>query len=555
MDVKLEIFIILFMVTEGENVVVSFFLKFIITRLKFMLIAQLSKTYRMGLWKIVVFSMLSLLLMACEDEGNSTSKSDGFNGSQVQQIFKGVVLEIKGEASLKPFDGKSRPLKEGQRVFEKSKLISEASSSVVLTVSDGSALKMDGKTEVELDATVIESMKRKIMLKLQNGRLLFDVQKQAVKDEFEIRTEKLASIVRGTAGFMVNTDGLEASSLKEGRLEVVLPNDSLTVIASGQTLIANANGMKVVSLISSGTQFLARAIDSIASEFASHHGVCASKISLDEMESKLLNFDEVYKKKSESFMKRTQAQFKPKLLNEYIGKPSVSLEALFIPGAYITVMGIRDTVPENGLYKRTFKWDDSTAYGSKHFVVNCSDGEVEYICHTWNTNFVSAKMAEVLTKADERKSVAAKESFEQPKKLKPAVVIEGSGRERIHVLPEERDIPATLRFSIVGLMGGDLSQIKTITLKRKGAVIKVFNGDELTENSFKIPIRLKQNRIAHFEVEVAFKKGKKIKAKKVYETYCYLDNYENGKKSNRVYDMTAEEEYKNVVSKHLLKNE
>ena len=164
-------------------------------------------------------------------------------------------------------------------------------------------------------------------------------------------------------------------------------------------------------------------------------------------------------------------------------------------------------------------------------------------------------MAEVLTKADERKSVAAKESFEQPKKLKPAVVIEGSGRERIHVLPEERDIPATLRFSIVGLMGGDLSQIKTITLKRKGAVIKVFNGDELTENSFKIPIRLKQNRIAHFEVEVAFKKGKKIKAKKVYETYCYLDNYENGKKSNRVYDMTAEEEYKNVVSKHLLKNE
>lgn len=555
MDVKLEIFIILFMVTEGENVVVSFFLKFIITRLKSMLIAQLSKTYRMGLWKIVVFSMLSLLLMACEDEGNSTSKSDGLNGSQVQQIFKGVVLEIKGEASLKPFDGKSRPLKEGQRVFEKSKLVSEASSSVVLTVSDGSALKMDGKSEVELDATVIESMKRKIMLKLQNGRLLFDVQKQAVKDEFEIRTEKLASIVRGTAGFMVNTDGLEASSLKEGRLEVVLPNDSLTVIASGQTLIANANGMKVVSLISSGTQFLARAIDSIAGEFASHHGVRASKISLDEMESKLLNFDEVYKKKSESFMKRTQAQFKPKLLNEYIGKPSVSLEALFIPGAYITVMGIRDTVPENGLYKRTFKWDDSTAYGSKHFVVNCSDGEVEYICHTWNTNFVSAKMAEVLTKADERKSVAAKESFEQPKKLKPAVVIEGSGRERIHVLPEERDIPATLRFSIVGLMGGDLSQIKTITLKRKGAVIKVFNGDELTENSFKIPIRLKQNRIAHFEVEVAFKKGKKIKAKKVYETYCYFDNYENGKKSNRVYDMTAEEEYKNVVSKKLLKDE
>jgi uncharacterized protein YecE (DUF72 family) len=50
-------------------------------------------------------------------------------------------------------------------------------------------------------------------------------------------------------------------------------------------------------------------------------------------------------------------------------------------------------------------------------------------------------------------------------------------------------------------------------------------------------------------------KGKKIKAKKIYETYCYFDNYEGGKKSNRVNDMSAEEEYKNVVAKHLLKNE
>lgn len=518
-----------------------------------MFIAQLSKTYRMGLWKIAVFSLLSLLLAACGDEESSTDKPS--EGGVSKQFFKGVVLEINGEASIKSFDGASSPLSVGQVVVEKNKLVSEAASSVVITASDGSALKIDGKSEVELDAVMVESPKRKVTLKLQYGRLLFDVQKQAVKDEFEIRTEKLVSIVRGTAGFIMNSDGLESSSLKEGRLEVVLPNESVTALSSGQTLIANANGSKVVSLMSSGTLFLARAIDSIASEFASRQGIRASKISLDDMESMLLSYDEVYKKKSESFMKRTQSEFKPKLLNEYIGKPSVSLEALFIPGAFVTVMGVCDTVPENGLYKRTFKWEDSSAYGPKHFLVNCSDGEVEYICHTWNTNFVSAKMAEVLTKADERKSVAAKESFEQPKKLKPTVLIEGSGRERIHVLPEERDVPATLRFSVVGLMGGDLSQIKTVTIKRKGAILKVFNGDELTENAFRIPIRLKQNRIAHFEVIVAFKNGKKIKAKKVYETYCYFDNYENGKKSNRVYDMSAEEEYKNVVSKKLLKDE
>ena len=141
------------------------------------------------------------------------------------------------------------------------------------------------------------------------------------------------------------------------------------------------------------------------------------------------------------------------------------------------------------------------------------------------------------------------------KKLKPSVIIEGLGRERIHVLPEERDIPATLRFSVVGLTGGDLKQIKKIVIKRKGAVVKTIKADEITTNSFKFPIRLKQNRIAHFEVAVTLAKGKTIKEKKVYETYCYFENYEDGKKSNRINDMTAEEEYKNVVSKHLLKNE
>ena len=241
-------------------------------------------------------------------------------------------------------------------------------------------------------------------------------------------------------------------------------------------------------------------------------------------------------------------------MNEYIGKPSVTLEALFIPGSLVSVLGIVDTIPESGLYKRTFEWADSTAFGPKHFVVNCSNGEVEYICHTWHTNFVSAKMAEVLTKANERKSTAAKDTV-QPKKLKPSIVIEGSGRERIHVLPEERDIPATLRFSVAGLMGSDLSQIKKIIVKRKGVVVKTFADDELMTNSFKLPIRLKQNRIAHFEIDAIFVNGKKIKARKVYETYCFFENYEDGKKSNRINDMTAEEEYKNVVSKRLLKNE
>lgn len=532
--------------------VVNFRFEFLITRLKNVVGNFQTNVLQAGLWGLVLFFAVSLC--ACDGDSDSLKKKTNNNFPE-KHFFSGTVREINGDVVVKTSDGKLSTLKVGQRIFENSQLTTEVASSVVLSVSDGSAIKVEGKSNVQFEVDAVESLKRTIMVSLRHGKLLFDVQKQAVKEEFEIRTENVSSIVRGTAGFVENTDGLEVSSLKEGRLDIVLKTDSTHSLKNGQTLIANSNGFKILSLASSGSLILARAIDSIANETSSELGIRASKLSLDKLESLLHSFDDAYSQKVDSFIKKTQVEFKPRALSEYIGKPSVTLEAFFVPGSIVSVQGVADTIPETGLYKRTFEWEDSTAFGPKHFVVNCSNGEVEYICHTWNMNFVSAKMAEVLTKADERKAHAVKDTVQQPKILKPTIVIEGSGRERIHVLPEERDIPATFRFSVAGLMGGDLKQIKKIVVTRKGAVIKTYSGDDLTTNSFKIPLRLKQNRIAHIDVTVYFVKGRSIKARKVYETYCYFENYEDGKKSNRVNEMSAEEEYKNVVSKRLLKNE
>ena len=530
--------------------IVNFFFEILITRLKNMVGKNQAKIFRVGLLGLALVFAVSF--SACGD--SESSKKESLNAVPEKPLFNGVVQSVVGDAHVKTADSHAKSLKVGLSVHEKSSIVTEAGSSVVISVDDGSALKTDGRSEMAIEVTKADELKTRMTVALRHGKLLFDVQKQAVKDEFEIRTENVSSVVRGTAGFIENVDGLEISSLKEGRLDVTVKTGTAQSVKSGQTLIANTNGVKILSLASSGTLILARALDSIATGAATELGVRAARLNLDKLESMLLEFDEAYKKKSEAFIKSSQIEFKPKVLNEYIGKPSVTLEALFIPGSLVSVLGIVDTIPESGLYKRTFEWADSTAFGPKHFVVNCSNGEVEYICHTWHTNFVSAKMAEVLTKANERKSTAAKDTV-QPKKLKPSIVIEGSGRERIHVLPEERDIPATLRFSVAGLMGSDLSQIKKIIVKRKGVVVKTFADDELMTNSFKLPIRLKQNRIAHFEIVATFVNGKKIKARKVYETYCFFENYEDGKKSNRINDMTAEEEYKNVVSKRLLKNE
>ena len=544
------------MVYRGDKVIVNFLFEIIITRLKHMYGNLRARIILNGLCGVVLLVVASLLFSACDEKTKQTHKKNMGSTQNVvaTQIFKGHVKEIQGGARLKYLNGMPRSLSVGQKVFENNLLLTESGGALVLSVADGSAFKMDGKAEVELDAKKIESLKQRFTISLHYGKLFFDIQKQAVRDEFEIRTEKVASITQSSAGFVENVDGLEIYSIKEGRHDVSL-NDSVIVIKGGQTLLANDNGIKILTLAGSGSLILARAIETIASKATTTHGMPVKKLNLDKIASLIKTFDDAYKKKSDGFIKKNRAQFKPKILNEYIGTPSVTLEALFVPGHYVSILGIRDTIPESGLYRRTFEWEDSTAFGPKRFIVTCGNGEVEYTCHTWNTNFVSAKMAEILTKANERKSQAARDSSQQLKKLKPSVIIEGLGRERIHVLPEERDIPATLRFSVVGLTGGDLKQIKRIIIKRKGAVVKTFKADEITTNSFKFPIRLKQNRIAHFEVAVTLAKGKTIKAKKVFETYCYFENYEDGKKSNRINDMTAEEEYKNVVSKHLLKNE
>ena len=544
------------MVYRGDKVIVNFLFEIIITRLKHMYGNLRARISLNGLCGVVLLVVASLLFSACDEKTKQTHKKNMGSTQNVvaTQIFKGHVKEIQGGARLKYLNGMPRSLSVGQKVFENNLLLTESGGALVLSVADGSAFKMDGKAEVELDAKKIESLKQRFTISLHYGKLFFDIQKQAVRDEFEIRTEKVASITQSSAGFVENVDGLEIYSIKEGRHDVSL-NDSVIVIKGGQTLLANDNGIKILTLAGSGSLILARAIETIASKATTTHGMPVKKLNLDKIASLIKTFDDAYKKKSDGFIKKNRAQFKPKILNEYIGTPSVTLEALFVPGHYVSILGIRDTIPESGLYRRTFEWEDSTAFGPKRFIVTCGNGEVEYTCHTWNTNFVSAKMAEILTKANERKSQAARDSSQQLKKLKPSVIIEGLGRERIHVLPEERDIPATLRFSVVGLTGGDLKQIKRIIIKRKGAVVKTFKADEITTNSFKFPIRLKQNRIAHFEVAVTLAKGKTIKAKKVFETYCYFENYEDGKKSNRINDMTAEEEYKNVVSKHLLKNE
>ena len=139
-----------------------------------------TKLFRVGALGTAL--VLSGALCACDGEKKNANKvlSD-------KHVFNATVREITGDAKI-IIDDEAYSLSVGQNVFEKTQLETGVASSVVLSVADGSALKVDGKSAIQFDVT-IESLKRTMSVALHQGRLMFDVQKQAIKDEFEISTE------------------------------------------------------------------------------------------------------------------------------------------------------------------------------------------------------------------------------------------------------------------------------------------------------------------------------------------------------------------------------
>ena len=130
------------MVYRGDKVIVSFFFEIIITRLKRMLGVYRLVRIQEGLLSVVLVLALSLVFSAC---GDSDSRKNADGNESVEHIFRGTVRQVVGDVQLKTLDGESSRLEVGHKFFEGSKLVAEPRASVVISVADGSALKMDGK--------------------------------------------------------------------------------------------------------------------------------------------------------------------------------------------------------------------------------------------------------------------------------------------------------------------------------------------------------------------------------------------------------------------------
>lgn len=323
---------------------------------------------------------LSLSLLACKDSVEDHIKSNKITAETEQDAlaaFKAKVRSSVGKSKyLKAKSDMWKTLHVGQNIGDNDHIMTETESEVVLNTIDGTVLIISENSTVEFNTEFKSSIKGEVNIFIRNGNIQFDVQRQK-GNQINFQTGTATASIRGTAGFVGSLDGQMVASLKEGKLEVKDAKGKSSSIAQNQTLLVTKSGeAKTIQLESSGTTALFAALEDMVKK--------GGLDNVEELEKSLQSFDAGYVEERNKF--QDNLTFAPVAIPAKISKPTITLEAKLTPGVIVTVMGVTDTVPASGEYKREFSWDKS-ASGTKRFMAVCSDGSVEVQCNTWSTEY------------------------------------------------------------------------------------------------------------------------------------------------------------------------
>lgn len=501
-----------------------------------------------GIKFLFAFLLVALALTACKDESapKPVPKDVAANAPVEEAVPENALLKAKvrsviGTVEREKSDSWTQ-LRVGKTVVENDHVRTALESELIVNMTDGSALRVPESSNVTFQAELQDNVKKLIFLDIHSGKVHFDIQKQE-QAEIYFKTGTATVAIRGTAGFVGEVQGKTVASLKEGKVEVTTPKGKSTTIVMNQTvLVDNQGDSKVLKLESSGTEALAVAIDSIAK---AEDGGAA--LNTEILEKSMNTFDKSYGERQRNFEKNLQ--FKATVIGDSVFVPSVTLQARVTPGTIVTVWGERDTVPENGIYQKTLTWGDS-AYGTKRFLVGCSDGDVELPCFMWVTEYAPMPAPGPEASAEAQDTTAAKSAENdtnaavEGKNLNLKVSVAGGRNERVHLDLPATELSTNLKFNLAGITAGDLGQLKSLVVLRNGKPFKTFDANDLTSLAYEVPLTIERNKIADFEVVATLKNGKNFRAKKTYEVYCMVANHPGGKARNSI--VPPDQEYERL---------
>jgi hypothetical protein len=544
------------------------------------------KSYKLSLCLVAALS--ATVFWACKDEPDLRTVADNKSEAVDTSKIKAKVRKVLGETDLQRKNTeKWSKLRFGQTVAEKDRIRTGAESEAVMAINDGSSLWITELSDVVLDAEIFDSLNHQVSVRVNNGAVLFDVQKQPTGRTVNFTTGVATAAIRGTAGFVASVNGQMVTSLKQGLVSVNSIAGNTGEVVQNQTLIVGKNGViKNLNLKSSGTKALSIELSNV--------NIWGMGPESEEFEKALTDFDNDYEKRREEFAKKVNFRANP--LPDTLMLPSVTLQARVNPGIVVTVMGESDTVPESGIYQRTVEWADDS-YGPKRFSVTCSEGDIEIECFTWKSNYTlpskpagddasadSAARADSIAaaeaaaaeaaaaekaaaekaaaekaagknaagkKADQADASAANEK-KTTKSVNVSLKLVGGKTERKHLDLPAKEYKTNLKFSLAGITDADISEIASVTVKRKGEVVQSFNN--VSALTYEVPVSIDLNTIAKFDIEIALKNGKKIRTTKTYEVFCFRHNHMGKARNCVLYDKVEgggcdeshEEEYEAV---------
>lgn len=553
------------------------------------------KSHKLSLCLVAALS--ATVFWACKDEPDPRTVADNKSEAVDTSKIKAKVRKVLGETDLQRKNTeKWSKLRFGQTVAEKDRIRTGAESEAVMAINDGSSLWITELSDVVLDAEIFDSLNHQVSVRVNNGAVLFDVQKQPTGRTVNFTTGVATAAIRGTAGFVASVNGQMVTSLKQGLVSVNSVAGNTGEVVQNQTLIVGKNGViKNLNLKSSGTKALSIELSNV--------NIWGMGPESEEFEKALTDFDNDYEKRREEFAKKVNFRANP--LPDTLMLPSVTLQARVNPGIVVTVMGESDTVPESGIYQRTVEWADDS-YGPKRFSVTCSEGDIEIECFTWKSNYtppskpagedasadsaaradsIAAAEAAAAEAAAAEKAAAEKAAAEKAagknaagkkadqadastanekkttKSVNVSLKLVGGKTERKHLDPPATEYKTKLKFSLAGITDADISEIASVTVKRKGEVVQSFNN--ISGLNYEVPVSIDLNTIAKFDIEIALKNGKKIRTTKTYEVFCFRRNH-MGKARNCVQydkvdgggcDESHAEEYEAVKNNGILKED
>lgn len=488
---------------------------------------------------IASFALLVLLFAGCKKETSSDVPKTTPNASQNDSVavkstvdadnqddginhslFKTKARSVIGDVNmLKGGSGdKWKQVRIGQWVVENDRIQTKIESETRLGASDGSVFVVSENSDVALEAFEDSTGMKLYLVSVDKGKVYFDIQKQK-NASFQFKTGTVGAAIRGTAGFVGNVKGNTVVSLKEGVVDVSGKTGKVNRIAQKQTILVDFKGKaSKLDLKSSGTKQLAEAIDSLTKG-------SEDEVAKMDLQKALKEFDKNYAEQLKKF--EQGLSFQARKIQDTITQPLITLQAFVDSGVVVSVWGESDTVSADGVYKRNFAWD-STAYGTKRFLVSCGDGIVEFPCYMWVVEYVSATdyvaADSVQTKADKASSLITK------------LTVDLGGTERVHLPPPTGRANRKLNISLKGITKEDLEDLSSIIVKRGGKVVRTYNENQLTSLNYSVPViigpyeTVRRGIIAknvEFEVVVKTKSGKEFTGHKTFQAFCQRGNHDS----------------------------